>query len=84
MFVIKLKLHLLQRLGFQHEAQQGLTLQGSHVLRGDTTERRRETTHLRLPEGLSDGRADLAGGVRVQDLVFDDKPQPLPVLFTAL
>lgn len=30
------------------------------------------------------GRADLARGVRIQDLVFDDKPQPLPVLFTAL
>lgn len=28
--------------------------------------------------------ADLACGVCVQDLVFDDKPQPLPGLFTAL
>lgn len=28
--------------------------------------------------------ADLAGGIRVQDLAFDDKPQPLPVLFTTL
>lgn len=80
-FVIKLKLHLVQRLSLQQEAQQGLTLQGSHVLRGDTTER--QASH-HLSEEATDGRSDLAGGVRVQDLVFDDKPQPLPVLFIAL
>lgn len=80
-FVIQLKLHLVQSVSLQQEAQQGLTLQGSHVLRGDTTERQ---TSRHLSEELTDGRADLAGGVRVQDLVLDDKPQPLPVLFIAL
>lgn len=80
-FVIKPELHLVQRLRLQQEAQQGLTLQGGHVLHGDTTERQ---TSRHSSEELTDGRADLAGGVRVQDLVFDDKPQPLPVLFTAL
>lgn len=79
--MIKLELHLVQRVSLQQEAQQGLTLQGSHVLHGDTTER--QTSH-HSSEERTDGRADLAGGVRVQDLVFDNKPQPLPVLFTAL
>lgn len=35
-FVIKLKLCLLQGVSFQHEAQEWLTLQGCHVLCGDT------------------------------------------------
>lgn len=83
-FVIKLKLCLLQGVSFQHEAQEGLTLQSSHVLHGDTTRRRCQTPHLHLSEELTGVRADLAGGVRVQDLVFDDKPQSLPVLFAAL
>lgn len=43
-----------------------------------------QTSRLHLSERLTGVRADLAGGVRVQDLVFDDKPQPPPVLFTAL
>lgn len=79
--MVKLELHLVQRLGLQQEAQQGLALQGGHVLRGDTTGR--QAPH-HLSEELTGGGADLAGGVRVQDLVFDDKPQPLPVLFIAL
>lgn len=82
--MIKLKLYLLQGVGFQHEAQEGLALQGSHVLRGDTIRRPCQTSHLHLSEELTGVSADLASGVRIQDLVFDDKPQPLPVLFTAL
>lgn len=83
-FVIKLELYLLRGVGFQHEAQQGLTLQGSHILRGDTIRHRGQRTHLHLSEQLAGVRADLARCVGVQDLAFDDKPQPLPVLFTGL
>lgn len=35
-FVVQLKMCLLQGVSLQHEAQEGLTLQGRHVLRGDT------------------------------------------------
>lgn len=84
-FVVQLELKFLSRpvlLLPQEKAQQRLTLQSCNILKGrngNSAQTPASCTANPPPESEY-----LAGSIRVEHLILDDKPKPLPVLLVAL